>query len=101
MRSSLPVSSVLAGELDHPSIGLGTEQQLLDAERLVRLVYKIEVARPVDERWNAHGTCADVGVGAIPKMMGVTLIPVWMRACSTSFRKGSSGSVAQALRKSS
>ncbi len=66
-------SSVLAGEHYHPPIGLGAEQQMLNVEMLVGLVCKVKVTRSIDKRWDAHGTRADVGVGAAPEHDGIDL----------------------------
>ena len=91
----------MASELDHPPIGLGAEQQMLNVEMLVGFVGKAKFARSVYKRWNAHGPALMLALVQPLNTMGSTSIPVWMRACSTSFRKGSSGGVPQALRKSS
>src|SRR5512141_1948766 len=42
---------------------------------LVGLMRESEFARSVDERWNAHRTCADIGVGAASKYNGIGLDP--------------------------
>jgi hypothetical protein len=96
-----PASSVLASELDHRPIGFGAEQQLLDIERLIGFVGKVKIAQSVVERWNAHGTCANVGVGTPPEHDGGDLDPYLNESLLDVLQMGSSGGVAQALRKSS